>query len=97
MSVSNLKMPESVILDETSYTNNSGKFILQPLERGFGVTLGNIFTFRRSYYCRQIQWCIARIYYYRRSSWRCFRNNSESEAGKDEAFKQKAKSYNDFF
>ena len=41
MSVSNLKMPESVILDETSYTNNSGKFILQPLERGFGVTLGN--------------------------------------------------------
>ncbi len=41
MSVSNLKMPESVVLDETSYTNNSGKFILQPLERGFGVTLGN--------------------------------------------------------
>ena len=41
MSGSNLKMPESVILDETSYTNNSGKFILQPLERGFGVTLGN--------------------------------------------------------
>ncbi len=41
MSVSNLKMPESVILDETSYTNNSGKFVLQPLERGFGVTLGN--------------------------------------------------------
>ena len=41
MSVTNLKMPESVILDETSYTNNSGKFILQPLERGFGVTLGN--------------------------------------------------------
>jgi DNA-directed RNA polymerase subunit alpha len=41
MSGSNLKMPESVILDETSYTNNSGKFVLQPLERGFGVTLGN--------------------------------------------------------
>ena len=41
MSVSNLKMPESVILDETSYTNNSGKFVLQPLERGFGVTIGN--------------------------------------------------------
>ncbi len=38
---SNLKMPEAVILDETSYTNNSGRFILQPLERGFGVTLGN--------------------------------------------------------
>ncbi|MGA7839205.1 MAG: DNA-directed RNA polymerase subunit alpha, partial [Ignavibacteriaceae bacterium] len=41
MSVSNLKMPEAVVLDETSYTNNYGKFTLQPLERGFGVTLGN--------------------------------------------------------
>ncbi len=41
MTVSNLKMPESVVLDETSYTNRYGKFILQPLERGYGVTLGN--------------------------------------------------------
>ncbi len=41
MSVSNLKMPETVVLDETSYTNTYGKFILQPLERGYGVTLGN--------------------------------------------------------
>ena len=41
MSVSNLKMPEAVVLDETSYTNNFGRFTLQPLERGFGVTLGN--------------------------------------------------------
>ena len=41
MSVSYLKMPEAVILDETSYTNSFGRFILQPLERGYGVTLGN--------------------------------------------------------
>ncbi len=41
MTVSNLKMPEAVVLDETSYTNTYGKFTLQPLERGYGVTLGN--------------------------------------------------------
>lgn len=41
MSVSNLKMPEAVVLDEISYTNTFGKFSLQPLERGYGVTLGN--------------------------------------------------------
>ncbi len=41
MTVSNLKMPETVALDEASYTNRYGKFLLQPLERGYGVTLGN--------------------------------------------------------
>jgi DNA-directed RNA polymerase subunit alpha len=41
MSVSYLKMPEAVVLDETSYTNTLGRFTLQPLERGYGVTLGN--------------------------------------------------------
>lgn len=41
MSGSFLKMPESVVLDEASYTNSYGKFSLQPLERGYGVTLGN--------------------------------------------------------
>ncbi len=41
MSVSYLKMPETVVLDETSYTNSFGRFFLQPLERGYGVTLGN--------------------------------------------------------
>jgi DNA-directed RNA polymerase subunit alpha len=41
MSVSSLKMPEAVVLDEANYTNSFGKFTLQPLERGFGVTLGN--------------------------------------------------------
>ena len=41
MSLSYLKMPEAVVLDESSYSNNYGKFVLQPLERGYGVTLGN--------------------------------------------------------
>jgi DNA-directed RNA polymerase subunit alpha len=41
MSVSYLKMPEAVVLDEASYTNTLGRFSLQPLERGYGVTLGN--------------------------------------------------------
>ena len=41
MSVTYLKMPETVVLDEVSYKNTFGKFSLQPLERGYGVTLGN--------------------------------------------------------
>ncbi len=41
MSVSSLRMPESVVLDEANYTNSFGRFTLQPLERGYGVTLGN--------------------------------------------------------
>src|SRR3990170_8985020 len=41
MSVSYLKMPEAVVLDESTYTNSFGRFLLQPLERGYGVTLGN--------------------------------------------------------
>lgn len=41
MSVSYLKMPESLVLDESTYTNTFGRFVLQPLERGYGVTLGN--------------------------------------------------------
>lgn len=41
MSVPSLKMPEAVVLDEANYTNSFGRFTLQPLERGYGVTLGN--------------------------------------------------------
>ncbi len=40
-----LQMPEGIEREEASYSSTYGKFILQPLERGFGVTLGN--TFRR--------------------------------------------------
>lgn len=38
---SNLHMPEKLEVDATSFTNTYGKFILQPLEKGYGVTLGN--------------------------------------------------------
>ncbi|MCK9424775.1 MAG: DNA-directed RNA polymerase subunit alpha [Ignavibacteriaceae bacterium] len=34
-------MPEMVVLDDSTFTNDYGKFSLQPLERGYGVTLGN--------------------------------------------------------
>ncbi len=39
----NFQMPEKVQLDEANYSNTSGRFTLQPLEKGFGVTLGNAF------------------------------------------------------
>lgn len=34
-------MPESIAKDESTYTDTFGRFIVQPLERGYGVTLGN--------------------------------------------------------
>ena len=37
----NLQMPKSVEADEKASTNQYGKFSIEPLERGFGVTLGN--------------------------------------------------------
>lgn len=36
-----LQMPEQVELEETSKTSTFGRFVVQPLEKGFGVTLGN--------------------------------------------------------
>lgn len=41
MSSSYLRMPEAVVLDESTYTNTYGLFTVQPLEQGYGVTLGN--------------------------------------------------------
>jgi len=35
-----MQMPERVQIEETSSPNH-GRFILQPLEQGYGVTLGN--------------------------------------------------------
>jgi len=43
MLTANFQMPEKIELDEASYSNTFGRFIIQPLERGFGVTLGNAF------------------------------------------------------
>jgi len=41
MSLVNIIMPENVEVDEASYSSTYGKFIVQPLERGFGITIGN--------------------------------------------------------
>jgi len=43
MNWANLLMPEKVELDESSFSTTYGRFNVQPLERGFGVTLGNVF------------------------------------------------------
>ena len=37
----NLQMPKNVEMDDKTLTNRYGKFWIEPLERGFGVTLGN--------------------------------------------------------
>ncbi len=41
MSYPFIKMPEGVVPDETASNERFGRFFVQPLERGFGVTLGN--------------------------------------------------------
>ncbi|MBN2125346.1 MAG: DNA-directed RNA polymerase subunit alpha [Deltaproteobacteria bacterium] len=33
--------PKSIVIEEESHTGNYGKFVCEPLERGFGVTIGN--------------------------------------------------------
>lgn len=38
-----LYMPEGVELEDESYSSTFGRFIIQPLERGFGTTIGNAF------------------------------------------------------
>ena len=35
------QMPKRLECDEASYTQTYGKFIAEPFERGYGVTLGN--------------------------------------------------------
>lgn len=41
MSNVNLQMPDSLVIEDAD--DSYGKFVLQPLERGFGVTIGNSF------------------------------------------------------
>ncbi|MDQ7817050.1 MAG: DNA-directed RNA polymerase subunit alpha [Melioribacteraceae bacterium] len=41
MSYPFIKMPENVIQDDSAKSSTFGRFTVQPLERGFGVTLGN--------------------------------------------------------
>jgi DNA-directed RNA polymerase subunit alpha len=37
----NLQMPKNIELDETTASDRYGKFTIEPLERGFGLTIGN--------------------------------------------------------
>ena len=37
----NLQMPKQIELDESAATDRYGKFTVEPLERGFGLTIGN--------------------------------------------------------
>jgi DNA-directed RNA polymerase subunit alpha len=39
--MSTLQIPERVELEQSTYSATTGKFTLQPLEKGFGVTMGN--------------------------------------------------------
>ncbi len=39
MSTYSIQMPDGVEMEET--TETYGRFVIQPLERGFGVTIGN--------------------------------------------------------
>ena len=39
MSTYSIQMPDGVVVEET--TDTYGRFVIQPLERGFGVTIGN--------------------------------------------------------
>ena len=41
MNGTGFQMPESIEVEEATYSDSYGKFIVQPLERGFGHTLGN--------------------------------------------------------
>lgn len=41
MQINNFQMPEKIEREESSYTETFGKFIIYPLERGYGTTLGN--------------------------------------------------------
>ena len=41
MKLKNFQMPKGVTVDEGNLTDNYGKFTLEPLERGFGTTVGN--------------------------------------------------------
>jgi len=41
ISMKNFEMPKKLVLDESTYTPTYGKFVAEPFERGYGVTVGN--------------------------------------------------------
>ncbi|MCK5380793.1 MAG: DNA-directed RNA polymerase subunit alpha, partial [Candidatus Latescibacteria bacterium] len=42
MKSKNFCMPKFVEVDDVTLSDTYGKFLVQPLERGFGTTLGNV-------------------------------------------------------
>jgi DNA-directed RNA polymerase subunit alpha len=43
MSMTTIQMPDGIVLDDASYSTTFGRFVIQPLEKGYGVTIGNSF------------------------------------------------------
>ena len=41
ISMKNFEIPKRLVLDESTYTPTYGKFIAEPFERGYGMTVGN--------------------------------------------------------
>ena len=37
----NFEMPKKLECDESTYSDSYGKFIAEPFERGYGITVGN--------------------------------------------------------
>ena len=36
-----LTMPKEIVSDQSSATDNYSRFVIEPLERGYGITLGS--------------------------------------------------------
>ena len=41
MKLKNFQMPKGVTIEEETVTDSYTKFVIEPLERGFGTTIGN--------------------------------------------------------
>jgi DNA-directed RNA polymerase subunit alpha len=41
MTTGTIQMPEKIQLDEATHSSTFGRFVVQPLEKGYGVTIGN--------------------------------------------------------
>ncbi|MDX9757658.1 MAG: DNA-directed RNA polymerase subunit alpha [Bacteroidota bacterium] len=43
MTTTTIQMPDGIVLDEATYSETFGRFVIQPLEKGYGITIGNSF------------------------------------------------------
>lgn len=41
MITTTIQMPEGIVLDEATYSDTFGRFVVQPLDKGYGITIGN--------------------------------------------------------